>query len=63
MKLYTAVDSGPESVHYQDLLAFKPDRAEMEDAFKWVSRQDGYKGYVAIVKEVMESVLRDIKID
>jgi len=63
MKLYAAVDSGPESVHYQDLLALKPDRSEMEEALRSVSRQDGYVGYPAIVKKVMENVLRDIGID
>lgn len=41
LKLYAAVDSeGPESVHYQDLLALRPESEELAAAVEWVNTQD-----------------------
>ena len=40
-KLYAAVDdTGPASVHFQDLIALKPTDEELADASDWVRRQD-----------------------
>ena len=41
LKLYAAVDHrGPESVHFQDLLALAPTDEELEAAAAWVRQQD-----------------------
>ncbi|MGH7613088.1 MAG: DUF6036 family nucleotidyltransferase [Gemmatimonadales bacterium] len=40
-KLYAAVDdTGPESVHFQDLLALTPTNEELIEASRWVRQQD-----------------------
>jgi hypothetical protein len=40
-KLYAAVDhTGPDSVHFQDLLALKPTDEELRQASTWVRQQD-----------------------
>jgi hypothetical protein len=40
-KLYAAVDdTGPESVHFQDLIALRPTDEELADASAWVRGQD-----------------------
>ena len=40
-KLYAAADQpGPDSVHFQDLLALGPSDEELEAAARWVRDQD-----------------------
>lgn len=36
LKLFAAVDRGPRSVHYQDLVALEPALDELRDAAEWV---------------------------
>jgi hypothetical protein len=56
LKLYAAVDQGPESVHLQDLLALAPTNAELNQAAEWVMVQDAAESFPALVHEVVEHV-------
>lgn len=58
LKLYAAADSdGPESVHFQDLMALIPNDQELKDAEIWVRTQDPSPGFA----EILDKVLRYIK--
>ena len=60
LKLYAAVDSeGPESVHYQDLLALRPSHEELEGAATWVRAQDTSVEFASMLDEVVSHVRRD----
>jgi hypothetical protein len=56
LKLFAAVDKGPKSVHFQDLLALLPDDAELDRACAWVLTQDMAGEWPALVAEVAEHV-------
>jgi hypothetical protein len=57
LKLFAAADSGgPESVHFQDLLALNPTDKELEDAAEWVSSQDISREFKLIVRQVVDHV-------
>lgn len=56
LKLFAAVDSGPGSVHVQDLLALGPTDSELEAARGWVLTQDAYQGFALMVAQVIEHV-------
>ena len=58
LKLFAAVDRGPESVHFQDLLALAPDPHELEEAMRWVLTQDAAEEFPFLVREVVEHVRR-----
>lgn len=58
LKLFAAVDTGPGSVHVQDLLALAPTDAELEEARGWVMTQDAYEGFAAMISQVIEHVRR-----
>jgi hypothetical protein len=59
MKLYAAADgSGPESVHFQDLLALKPTNDELRGAAEWVLSQDASPEFAAILGQVLEEAKR-----
>lgn len=61
LKLYAAADDvGPESVHYQDLLALQPTRAELRAAAGWISGQDTSDVFRDIVEEVVGRVQEDL---
>jgi hypothetical protein len=52
-KLYAAADqTGPESVHFQDLLALRPQAAELLAAEVWVRQQDPSPGFVDVLRKV-----------
>jgi len=54
-KLYAAADdTGPKSVHFQDLLALSPSLAELAVARKWIVSQDA--GLERITTEVVAHV-------
>ena len=56
-KLYAAADdTGPKSVHFQDLLALKPTPEELEAAGRWVREQDPSPAANRTVTEVMRRV-------
>lgn len=58
LKLYAAADrEGPESVHFQDLMALMPTDQELNDAEIWVRAQDPSPGF----GEILDQVLRYIK--
>ena len=60
LKLYAAVDSeGPQSVHYQDLLALRPSEHELATAAKWVRTQDTSTEFAQLLEKVLEYVHRD----
>lgn len=57
LKLFAAVDRGPRSVHFQDLLALQPTRAELEEAATWVETQDASPAFGEMVRQVVERAL------
>jgi hypothetical protein len=60
LKLDAAVDSeGPESVHYQDLLALRPESEELAAAVEWVKTQDTSAEFATMLGEVIGHVSRD----
>ncbi|HEV2149226.1 MAG TPA: DUF6036 family nucleotidyltransferase [Longimicrobiaceae bacterium] len=59
LKLFASVDSGPGSVHVQDLLALAPTDAELEESASWVSTQDAYDGFSSMISQVAEHVRRN----
>jgi hypothetical protein len=58
LKLYAAIDQGPESVHVQDLLALAPTDAELSAAAQWVGAQDASPGFARFLDEVIRYVQR-----
>jgi hypothetical protein len=56
LKLFAAVDSGPRSVHLQDLLSIAPTDAELEESRRWVVTQDANEGFPSMIDEVIEYV-------
>lgn len=63
LKLFAAVDRGPRSVHYQDLLALKPAPEELRDAAVWVRTQDATTEFEEMVDQVIYHVQRDTQND
>ena len=60
LKLYAAVDSeGPQSVHYQDLLALRARRNELAAAAEWVKTQDVSAEFAHLLREVLDHVAQD----
>jgi len=60
LKLYAAADDvGPESVHYQDLVALEPTTVELEAAAEWIRSQDTSPAFALIVQEVVHHVLAE----
>ena len=54
-KLYAAADdTGPGSVHFQDLVAFAPNDEELAAAAAWVQKQDPSPEFNQIVAKVIE---------
>lgn len=45
LKLYAAVDQGPNSKHFQDLVALRPSRDELLDAGRWTLTHDPSVGF------------------
>ncbi len=45
LKLYAAVDQGPSSKHFQDLIALSPTREELLDAARWAMTHDPSPGF------------------
>lgn len=60
-KLYAAADdTGPSSVHYQDLIALRPGPSELERAAEWIATQDVSESFARIVDQVVRSAERDV---
>jgi len=60
LKLFAAVDSGPASKHYQDLLALAPKDTEIDLAAEWVRRQDEGERFDQLVEQVVERLRSDL---
>lgn len=60
-KLFAAADSsGPQSVHYQDLLALSPSNAELQVAAEWVREQDAAPEFGDLLDQVVAHVRTDL---
>ena len=56
-KLYAAADdTGPWSVHYQDLVALNPTAGELVSAEEWVRTQDVSEAFHQVLGQVMEHI-------
>ncbi|HEX2095108.1 MAG TPA: hypothetical protein VHG28_22095 [Longimicrobiaceae bacterium] len=58
LKLFAAVDGGPGSVHVQDLLALAPTDADLAEVQSWVTTQDAYESFDAMISQVIDHVRR-----
>ena len=56
LKLFAAVDGGPEGVHFQDLVALQPTESELAEAAAWVRTQDASPIFLSMVAEVIAHV-------
>jgi hypothetical protein len=63
LKLFAAVDRGPESVHSQDLIRLSPSDAELEDAMRWVVTQDSSDAFPGLLAEVIAHVRSALRRD
>lgn len=62
LKLYAAADqTGPESVHFQDLLALRPTTDELERAADWVRTQDASPDFHSVLAKVVEHARRSLR--
>jgi len=60
LKLFAVVDSGIESVHFQDLLALEPTADELTEAETWVLGQDAGTQFPRLLKEALSDVRRSL---
>jgi len=58
LKLFAAVDRGPQSVHSQDLLELDPSDEEMADVRDWVLTQDAGQRWPDLVEQAMKYAKR-----
>jgi hypothetical protein len=58
LKLFAALDTGPRSVHMQDLLRMAPTDAELEQAAEWVATQDASDAFHAQIPQALDHVRR-----
>lgn len=56
LKLFAAVDKGPRSVHYQDLLRLNPTDEELGKAQQWVATQDAADTWPELVQTTTDNV-------
>lgn len=60
-KLFAAADAtGPQSVHYQDLLALRPSAAELDAAAAWVRMQDASLEFADVLHRVVSHVRQEL---
>ncbi|CAN5149298.1 hypothetical protein BH09GEM1_BH09GEM1_22400 [soil metagenome] len=63
-KLFAATDStGPNSVHYQDLVALAPTAIELDQAITWVHDQDASASFHDVLKQVAGLLRHDLDIE
>ncbi len=62
LKFFAAVDQGPLSKHWQDLVALNPSVAEVDKAAKWVKTQDIGEEFKQFVEQAREQLLRELGI-
>lgn len=64
LKLYaTADDKGTNSVHYQDLLALRPNTRELNAALEWVKTQDASPEFRRVLELAVDQVRADLDLD
>lgn len=56
LKLYAAVDQGPSSKHWQDLVALRPGREELLDAARWAMTHDPSPGFRTELMKALASL-------
>jgi len=62
LKLFAAVDQpGPANRHFEDLLALRPSREELEAAAQWVGTQDAAPDFPALVNAVVTRIRADTR--
>lgn len=59
LKLFAAIDQGPRSVHYQDLLALSPSPNDLEGVVPWIRTQDASEAFSIMLNQVLDHVKRD----
>jgi hypothetical protein len=63
-KLFATADStGPQSIHYQDLLALGPTADELDAAAVWVRTQDASSEFARVLEKVLTYVRGDLGLD
>ena len=55
-KLYAAVDQGPRSRHFQDLVELRPSRNDLLGAARWTSTHDPSPGFRSLLVETLGSI-------
>lgn len=61
LKMFAAVDHGPRSRHYRDLLALRPTSDELATAAGWVRTQDASPAFGANLDELIADALRHVE--
>ncbi len=59
LKLFAAIDQGPRSVHYQDLITLAPTTEELEGVIMWVKTQDASEAFTLMLDQVIDHVEQD----
>jgi hypothetical protein len=55
-KLYAAVDQGPRSRHFQDLVELRPNRNDLLEAARWTSTHDPSPGFRSLLIETLRAL-------
>jgi hypothetical protein len=55
-KLYAAVDEGPRSRHFQDLVELHPNRSDLLEAARWASTHDPSPGFRSLLVETLRAL-------
>lgn len=55
-KLYAAVDQGPRSRHYQDLVELRPNSNDLLGAARWASTHDPSPGFRSLLVETLRAL-------
>jgi hypothetical protein len=63
LKLFATVDRGPESVHFQDLVALDPTADELVAAASWVRSQDVAPEFASILEQAIAEVRSHVERD
>ncbi len=55
-KLYAAVDQGPRSRHFGDLVELRPTRHDLLEAARWASTHDPSPGFRSLIVETLRAL-------
>ncbi|NQV71701.1 hypothetical protein HQ496_01160 [bacterium] len=56
LKLFASIDQGPESKHWQDLIALRPSEKELTRAIDWVKTQDESEYFKQFVEQASDKL-------